>query len=266
MLRHSIVRTLAAAACLVLAAASTARAQKLPEWDDEGLVVGQIAGLSLFGLSTWSNGTMAGVTVGNRRLGAGSLYSGCALFTRREGEHDLKSVYGVRSNGVLELPVGRKLAVSKGRITVFGLLYFFPNPQDRKAFRVVAFDNRDETIDFLRRTYPGVLAGHDSAAVVLAPGDYLPMERLVQLRTGIARSEALRTKRQGQFWVAGRAGTLAEVKVAGDSVEVLRHIPPVTYQEPLMTTYDEQGVLTFATPTQRWRVVNGAVEVVTEKK
>jgi len=254
-------RALATVACLLLGAATaTAHAQALPErWDDEGLVVGQIAGLSHFGVSTWSNGTMAGVTVGRRRLGAGSLYNGCVLFKRREGEHKLTNAYGVRTSSVLELPVGRELVVRKGEITVFGLLYFLPNPENPKAFAVVAFDNREETIDFLRRTYPTVLTGHDSAAVVLAPGNYLPMERLVQLRTGIARHEARRTQRQGQFWVAGRAGTLAEVKVVGDSVDVLRFLPPATYQEPLVNGYDEQGVLTFAAQAQKWRVVNGVV-------
>ena len=252
-------RTHVAAACVALAAATTARAQKPPDWDDEGLVVGQVAGTSAFGLATSAEVPVA-LTVGRRAPTGGSVHRGYVLFKHREGDVELKDLFGTDGRAVVHLPIGREFAVQKGAITVVGLLYFVQKPEDRKAFRVIAFDNREETIDYLRRTHPDIVAGHDSAAVVLAPGTYLPMERLVQLRTAIARQEARRTKRQGGFWVAGHAGTLAEVTVTGDSVDVLRFLPPVTYEEPLVNSYDERGVLSFAARARVWRVVNGKVE------
>jgi hypothetical protein len=39
----------------------------------------------------------------------------------------------------------------------------------------------------------------------------------------------------------------------------------VTYHEPMLNSWDEQGTLTFAAPSQKWRVVNGAVEDVPGK-
>jgi hypothetical protein len=260
-MRSLSVRALAAAACLTLGAATSAAAQKVPDWAEEGLVVGQVAGLSSFGVSTSAEVPVA-VTVGRRAPVGGSVFRGYVLFKQKEGDHELTDVFGSNGRAAVHLPLRREFTVRKGEITVVGLLYILQNPENPKAFGVVAFDNRDETIDYLRRTHPSVLAGRDSAAVVLAPGKYLPMARLVELRQAIARSEARRTKRQGQHWVAGRAGTIAEVNVAGDSVQVLRFLPPVTYQEPLRTSYDEQGVLTFASHHQTWRVVNGAVEEV----
>jgi hypothetical protein len=230
----------------------------------QGLVVGQVAGMSAFGLAT-SAAVPVALTVGRFPPTGGSVHRGYVLFKRGEGNHKLTDLFGTNGRVVVHLPIGREFAVRKGEITVLGLMYFLQNPDDKKAFRVVAFDNREETIDYLRRTHPAVIAGHDSAAVVLAPGNYLPMERLVQLRTAVARQEARRAKRQGQFWVAGRAGTLAEVQVTGDSVQVLRFLPPATYQEPLRNAYDAQGVLTFASQTQQWRVVNGAVEEIPRK-
>ena len=262
-MRCRSARTLAVLACLTLGA-TTATAQRVPDWDEEGLVVGQVAGLSPFGVAT-SGAVPVAVTVGRRAPGGGSVFRGYVLFKQKEGDHKLTDVFGSNGRGAIHFPVGRELAVRRGEITVLGLLYFLKGPEDSKAFRVVAFDNRDETIDYLRRTHPSVLAGHDSAAVVLAPGKYLPMEGLVQLRTSIARHEARRTKRQGQFWVAGSAGTLAEVEVSGDSVDVLRFLPPATYQEPLVNSYDEQGVLTFSAQVQKWRLVNGVVEEVPAK-
>jgi hypothetical protein len=141
-------------------------------------------------------------------------------------------------------------------------MYFHKQAGTREGYRVLAFDNRDETMDYLRRTYPQLLAGHEGAEVVLAPGEYLPIEKLVELRTAVATNEARHAKREGQFWVAGSAGTIAEVKVAGDGVRVLRFLPPVTYHEPMLNSWDAQGVLTFASASQKWRVVNGAVESV----
>lgn len=255
---------LAAAAALTFGAASIASAQKTPDWNEEGLVVGQVAGMSAFGMATSSEVPVA-LTVGRRPPGGGSVFRGYVLFKHKEGDVKLTDLFGTNGRGVVHLPIGREFAVRKGEITVVGLMYFLQSADDRKAFRVVSFDNREETLDYLRRTHPTLLAGHDSAAVVLAPGSYEPMERLVQLRTAIAQQEARRASRQGQFWVAGRAGTIAEVQVAGDSVHVLRFLPPATYQEPLRSIYDADGVLTFGSATQRWRVVNGAVEEIARK-
>jgi hypothetical protein len=254
----ALTRVLPALAFLTVGAVSPCAAQKIPDWSEEGLVVGQVAGVSAFGLATSAEVPVA-LTVGRRAPTGGSVFRGQVLFKHKEGNVQLTDLFGTNGRGVVHLPIGRELPVQKGEITVVGLMYFVQKPDDRKAFLVVAFDNRDETMDYLRRMHPAMLAGHDSAAVVLAPGKYLPMERLVQLRTEIAQQEARRTNRQGQFWVAGRAGTLAEVQVAGDSVQVLRFLPPATYQEPLRNTYDDQGVLTFASAMQRWRIVNGVV-------
>ncbi len=262
MRQHSLARALAAAAALTFGAASPAAAQKAPDWDEEGLVVGQVAGMSAFGMATSSEVPVA-LTVGRRPPAGGSVFRGYVVFKHKEGDVKLTDLFGTNGRGVLHLPIGREFNVRRGEITVLGLMYFLPSLEDRKKFRVVAFDNREETMDYLRRTHPTVLAGHDSAAVVLAPGQYEPMERLVQLRAAVARQEALRTKRQGQFWVAGRAGTLAEVQVTGDSVNVLRFLPPATYEEPVVNRYDEQGAFTFVARARTWRIVNGVVEDVT---
>src|SRR5689334_13960942 len=197
---------LSALVSLAVGAASPLAAQKVPDWDEEGLVVGQVAGVSAFGLSTAAEVPVA-LTVGRRAPTGGSVHRGYVAFRHEEGDVKLTDLFGTNGRAVVHLPIGRQFAVQKGTITVVGLMYFLQKPEDRKAFRVVAFDNRDETIDYLRRVHPALIAGHDSAAVVLAPGDYLAMEKLVKL-------------------------------------------------------YDEQGVLTFASQRERWRVVNGVVERV----
>jgi len=266
---HSAAHALATAVCLAFGAVTTAQAQKLPEhWDDKGLVVGQIAGTWDFGVATMGgDGITAGVAVkgGGGRPAGNGLFRGFVLFTRNEGEATLSGAYARVGGMVMQLPIRRKFDAKRGQITMLGLMYFRKQAGTREGYQVLAFDNRDETLDYLRRTYPQLLAGHDSARVVLAPGDYLPMAKLVELRTAVAKNEARHAKREGQFWVAGSAGTLAEVKVAGDSVQVLRFLPPVTYHEPMLNSWDASGTLTFAAPSQQWRVVNGAVEEIPRK-
>ena len=276
-MRLAAPRTLAAT--LLLAAAAPARAQspaadstkdaprtieQIPDrWkDDDGLVIGQIGGTSDLGVSTWGGVGLTGVAVngGWRPLKGKGLFRGFVLFTRGEGQAELARVYAVRGATTMQLPMKREFSTRKGQITVLGLLYFRKTPGVENGYQLFAFDNRDETVDYLRRTYPQLLAGHDGAEVVLAPGKYLGMEKLVAFRTALATYEARHAKRQGQFWLATRAGTIAEVKVVGDSVQLLRFLPPVTYQEPLLNTWDAQGALTFSSGTHRWRVANGAVE------
>ena len=230
-------------------------------WNDEdGLVVGQLAGNWDFGVSTLGGrGLSAGVAVKGARLSGNGLFRGVVLFTRGEGEVTLSGAYMSIDGFDQRLPIGRKFQAKPGQITVLGLMYFRKQPAAREGYEIVAFDNHDETVDYLRRTYPQLLAGHESAPVVLAPGDYLPMEKLTELRTAIAENEARHAKRAGRFWVAGSAGTIAEVMVAGDSVRVLRFLPPVTYHEPMLSSWDAQGTLTFSSTTHRWRVVNDKV-------
>ena len=235
---------------------------------DEGLVVGQVAGTWDFGVATMGgDGITTGMAVkgGGGRPAGNGLFRGLVLFTRREGGVTLSGAYASVGGMDRHLPIGRKFDAKRGQITVLGLMYFQKQAGTREGYQVVAFDNRDETMDYLRRTYPDLLAGHESAQLVLAPGDYLPMEKLVELRTAVATSEARHAKRQGQFWVAGSAGTIAEVQVAGDSVRVLRFLPPVTYQEPMLNSWDAQDTLTFGAQSQRWRVVGGVVEDVPGK-
>jgi hypothetical protein len=251
--------TAVAALVLSLFPAGNALAQKFPErWDGDGLVVGQVVGTSEFGLLTDSEKWLT-LTVG-RREAHGGIFRGLIVFKRGEGDHELKSIFS--SVGKLSIPIGRVFETKRGHITVLGLLVLVPNPENRKQYRVVAIDNTDETLDFIRRVHPTLLEGHEDAEVIRAPGSYLPTERLETLRKGIAQRQARRQKRQGRFWVAGMAGTLAEVNVTGDSVRVLRLLPPVTYQEPITNSYDDQGVLTFGVYMQKWRVVDGAVEEI----
>lgn len=236
--------------------------ERIPErWEDEaGLVVGQIAGTWEFGVATMGGkGLTTGVAVKGARPSGNGLFRGVVLFTRGQGEVTLSGAYASIGGLDQRLPIGRKFEAKPGQITVLGLMYFRKQPGTREGYQILAFDNRDETIDYLRRTYPQLLAGHESAQVVLAPGDYLPMEKLVELRTAVAKNEARHAKREGQFWVAGSAGTIAEVKAAGDSVQVLRFLPPVTYHEPMLNSWDAQGTLTFASATHRWRIVNDKV-------
>lgn len=239
--------------------------ERIPErWkDDEVLVVGQLAGTWGFGVATMGGkGLAAGVAVKGARPSGNGLFRGVVLFTRGAGQVTLSGAYASIGGVDRRLPIGRTFEANRGEITVLGLMYFREQTGTREGYRILAFDNRDETIDYLRRTYPQLLAGHDSARVVLAPGDYLPMEKLVELRTAVATNEARHAKRQGQFWVAGGAGTIAEVEVAGDSVRVLRFLPPVTYHEPVLNSWDAQGVLTFSSMTHRWRVVHDRVEAL----
>ncbi len=259
-MRPSLCYTLAAVTCMTLIDSRDAAAQNIPEnWDDQGLVVGQIVGTDEYGLAT-SFAMETKLTVG-RQQPDGGVFRGLILFKRGAGEHELRSVY----QGAVSLPIGRKFETKKGQITLLGMMFCVPDPQNKKEYRIVVFDNTDETLDFLRRVYPGVLAGHADAPVVLPQGNYLPKERLSALRRLEARDQARKTKRQGQFWVAGIAGTLAEVNVTGDSVQVLRFLPPVTYEEFLVNSYDDQGVLTFSSSKERWRVVNGGVEAPTKR-
>jgi hypothetical protein len=251
----------AAIAALLLTLVDTrdASGQKFPDrWDGDGLVVGQLVGTAEFGLAT-SSEKWAKLTVG-RRDAHGGMFNGLIVFKRGEGEHELKSIYSEVAK--VSLPIRRIFETKKGQITVLGLMVCVPSPENPKQYRIVAIDNTEETMDFMRRVHPTLLEGHEDAEVLQAPGEYLPKERLVKLRTNIARNQARRAKRQGRFWVAGIAGTLAEVSVTGDSVRVLRFLPPVTYQEPVMNAYDEEGVLTFSVYARQWRVVNGAVEEV----
>jgi hypothetical protein len=263
-MRRLLPYAVAGFSCLTIVDASTAHGQKIPEkWDRDGLVVGQIAGTHQFGLTIGSE-KWTKVRVG-RRNPDGGVFHGLILFKRGEGEHELASIYSDVGGSGTVVPIGRKFETTRGQITVLGLMACIPNPENKKQYRIITFDNTDETLDFIRRTYPEVLEGHEGATVVRAPGDYLPKERLVILRTGIARVTARKTGRQGQFWVAGIAGTIAEVNVKGDSVKVLRFIPPVTYREPVFNTYDEQGTLTFSAYGQKWRVVNGVVEELVDR-
>ena len=253
------------------AASSAPRvADRIPKsWKaDEGLVVGQLAGTWDFGVATMGGDALdVGVAVkggGGRPAGKG-LFRGLVLLTRREGDVTLVGAYLSIGGMDQHLDIGRKFDARKGQITVLGLMYFQKQAGTRQGYRVISFDNREETMDYLRRSYPQLLAGHEDAQVVLAPGDYLPMAKLVELRTAIAQNEARHAKRAGQFWVAGSAGTIAEVRVAGDSVQVLRFLPPVTYHEPMLNSWDAQGTLTFSSRSREWRVVNGVVEEVPAK-
>jgi hypothetical protein len=230
-------------------------AQEFPEKWDEGLVIGQVVNTLAYGLVTDVEG-LTKITVGRRDADGGISY-GLMAFKAKAGMHELKNVYNAR----VVIPVGRQFEVRKGHITVLGMMVLMPNPENKKQFRVVAFDNVDETLDFLRRTHPALLAGHDSATILPGPGPYSSKERLAALRANVARFEARKSKKQGRFWVAGMAGTIAEVDVARDSIRVLRFLPPVTYQEPLTSTWDEQGILKFGTYDRFWRVVDGKLEV-----
>ena len=262
-MRHRL-RCTAAFALMMLAGARHARAQSLPDklpvdWNDEGLVVGQIVGGWAIGLSTAGDYTKPKV---GRKEPDGGIYRGLILFKRGEGEHELKDLHNLG----FTFPIGRKFAVKKGEITMLGMMTVLPDRQDptRKKYSLAVVDNTEEIMDFLRRTYPAVLAGHENAKVVLAPANWVPSTRVAAIRNRIAVNEARRTKRQGQFWVAGIAGTIAEVSVTGDSVRVLRFLPPVTYEEPITYSYDEKGVLTFAALGSKWRVVNNVVEPLTD--
>ena len=252
---------LAAPAALVLSlfTAGDALAQKFPErWDKDGLVVGQIIGTADFLLTPdWER--WAKLTVGLRDANGG-IFRGLIVFKRGEGEHELKSIHSRAAN--ITFPIDRIFETKKGQITVLGLMALAKTPGHATQFRVITFENTEETLDFIRREYPELLAGHEDAEIVQAPGRYLPKDRLEAFRKVIAKSAAKKQKRQGRFWIAGRAGTIAEVNVAGDSVNVLRFLPPVTYQEPITTSYDEQGMLTFGVTSRQWRVVNGAVEEI----
>lgn len=262
------MRLLPTAALLLLLAAplrAQAPAEKVPaRWaPDQGLVVGQLAGTWAMGLSTMGGkGVETGLAITGGRGGEAALVRGVTLFTRGEGNVSLNGAWVEVGGAEARFPIRRKLEAKAGQVTVLGLMFFQKDPSTREGYRIVAFDNRDETMDFLRRTWPALVAGHDSAAVVLAPGDYQPMTKLVELRTAYAQREARASKRQGQFWVAAPAGTIAEVAVAGDSVRVLRFLPPVTYHEPVTNAWDAAGTLTFASMTHRWRVVDGKVEGV----
>lgn len=236
--------------------------ERIPgHWDgEEALVVGQIAGTWEFGVATMGGkGITTGVAVKGARLSGNGLFRGVVLFTRGEGQATLSGAYASVGGQERRLPIRRNFQTKPGQITVLGLMYFLKQAGTPEGYRILAFDNRDEATDYLRRTYPQLMAGHDHAQVVLAPGDYLPMEKLVELRGSIATSEARRAKRDGRFWVAGSAGTIAEVNVAGDSVQVLRFLPPVTYHEPMLNAWDAQGTLTFSSMTHSWRVVNDKV-------
>ena len=247
-----------------LRASSPKVAERIPErWGaDEALVVGQLAGTWDFGFATMGGEnlrTSLGVKGGGGRVRDG-LYRGVVLFTRDAGNVTFSSARVEIGSMFRHLAIDRKFATKPGQITVLGLMHFQKDASRREGYRLVAFDNTAETIDYLRRTYPQLLAAREAPAVELAPGDYLPMEKLVELRTAYAQREARQAKRQGQFWVAAPAGTIAEVKVAGESVQVLRFLAPVTYHEPMMNRWDADGTLTFSSTTHRWRVVDGTVE------
>ena len=244
-----------AALITALFATRNAFAQEFPEKWDEGLVIGQVVNTTAYGLITDLEG-LTKITVG-RRDADGGLSHGLIAFKAKEGMHELKNVYNAR----VVIPVGRKFEARKGHITVLGMMMLIPNPEKREQFRVVAFDNADETLDFLRRTHPGLLAGHENATILPGPGPYQSKERLVAIRANVARFEARKSRRTGRFWVPGIAGTIAEVDVAGDSIRVLRFLPPVTYQEPLKRTWHDHGMLMFGTYDRYWRVVDGKVEV-----
>src|SRR4051812_19255935 len=126
-MRHISLRTVAAVACLTLGATSTAAAQKAPDWDEEGLVVGQVAGMSAFGLAT-SGEVPVALTVGRRAPTGGSVHRGYVLFKHKEGDVKLTDLFGTNGRAVVHLPVGREFAVRKGEITVLGLMYFLQSP------------------------------------------------------------------------------------------------------------------------------------------
>lgn len=243
-------------------AAGPMGAERIPERWKEGdaLVVGQVAGTWQFGVATMGGkGLTTGVAVKGARPSGNGLFRGVILFTHREGEVTLSGAYASVGGQDQRLPIRRTFNATRGQVAVLGLLYFQKQAGTREGYQVLTFDNREETIDYLRRTYPQLVAERANAQFVLAPGDYLPMEKLVELRTSIAQTEARHAKRDGQFWVAGSAGTIARVKVTGDSVQVLGFLPPVTYHEPMLNSWDEQGVLTFSSATHRWRIVDDKV-------
>lgn len=226
----------------------------------DALLVGQVAGTWAFGVATMGGkGLTSGVAVRGARPAGNGLFHGVVLFTHREGRVTLSGAYASVGGQDQRLPIGRTFEAKGGQIIVLGLMHFVKDAGTLESHRVVAFDNREETMDYLRRTYPDLLAGNETPQVVLAPGEYQPMEKLVELRIAIASAEARQAKRGGRFWVAGGAGTIAEVKVAGDSVQVLRFLPPVTYHEPVMNRWDAQGTLTFSSMTRRWTVSDGRV-------
>ena len=250
----------AAALAMSLLPSRDVFAQKFPDKWNEGLVIGQIINTTPYGLITdIEDFTKIGV---GRRDADGGVSYGLVAFRAKEGMHELKNIYNAR----VEIPVNRKFEARKGHITVLGLMALMPNPENREQFRVVQFENTEETLDFVRRTHPGLLAGHEDATILPGPGPYLSKDRLVAVRRNVARIEARKSKKQGQFWVAGMAGTIAEVDVAGDSIRVLRFLPPVTYQEPLISKWEGDGTLHFGTYDRFWKVVDGKVEVAPAPK
>ena len=160
----------------------------------------------------------------------------------------------VTTHSTTSLKLNRPFSCGEGDIVFLGLAYYGPSGP-------ILFENSDESIAYLRKWFPQTLVGMESARLVRAPGKYLPYEKLQDLRKQLAAQRAFHLKRQGRFYVAANAGTLAEIEVSGSQVRVLQLLPPATYQDIAFNEYDETGSLQFSgIGTPKYRVVKGTVE------
>ena len=98
------------------------------------------------------------------------------------------------------LAVDRKFMIEESKVTNLGLLVYLPvSPPagaassapagQGKRFQVVAVDNNAEMKTYLETNYPVLMSSIGEQSLQLAPGKYLDIARLPELRRAIAASE-----------------------------------------------------------------------------
>jgi hypothetical protein len=121
------------------------------------------------------------------------------------------------------LSVGRKFTIEAGKITNLGLIIYLSDPKlgpASKQYRAVALDNSAEIGYYLETNYPALMATLGDRTPKLAPGNYVDVKKLPELRRYIAALES-RSKKiiegQGASVLYGDAGTLVAAKPKGSS-------------------------------------------------
>jgi hypothetical protein len=263
MKRHHILLTLLFIwGCSSLDNAMNHKKEIPLEWQDQGLVIGELANGASIGFMNLDHMDIAI----DSHTPSGGIFNSVVMFKRQPGEHMFSDIFvtgyaGPNMRRMTSIPIKRKFTTKANEITYLGMMFFMQEPTDKKKFRILIFDNRDEILPYMVKNYPDLMKGRESAPINRGEGPYLSKENLMEFRHELAKHQALKNKRQGKFFVAAPAGTLAEVEVKGTDVKVLRLLPPVTFMDIHFNQYDEQGNLSFkGVGPKLFKVINGEVQ------
>lgn len=134
------------------------------------------------------------------------------------GKYTLTSISNTINDGryinTNSLPLNREFEIKAGKVTNLGLILFVFDPKDKKKFFTMVLDNTPAAQRYLRASHPALAANLDAGDFVLAPGKYLPADKLPMVRKVVASSRGMWSRAMepgiSPTVVAGPAGLVGE--------------------------------------------------------